>query len=101
MPDRLAQEGAYADVTVKLGLVKLLKKTFDICEEAYVNGSLHACATVLLTNTPLIRRKANATIQCPVEKGDYVVEQTVTLPKEIPPGMSAAYSLVQTWLTVV
>ena len=28
------QEGAYADVTVKLGLIKLLHKEFDICEEA-------------------------------------------------------------------
>jgi hypothetical protein len=28
------QEGAYADVTVKLGLVKLLQKRFDVCEEA-------------------------------------------------------------------
>jgi len=31
---RLMQEGAYADVTVKLGLVKLLRKRFDVCEEA-------------------------------------------------------------------
>ena len=30
------QEGAYADVVVKLGLVKLLTKRFDVCEEAYV-----------------------------------------------------------------
>jgi len=57
------QEGAYADVTVKLGLIKILTKTFDICEEA---------------------RKADATVQCPVEKGTYTVEQTVALPKEIP-----------------
>lgn len=28
------QEGAYADVTVKLGLIKLLQKQFDLCEEA-------------------------------------------------------------------
>lgn len=35
--DRMIQEGAYAAVTVKLGLIKLLTKTFDICEEAYVN----------------------------------------------------------------
>lgn len=28
------QDGASADVTVKLGLIKLLQKTFDICEEA-------------------------------------------------------------------
>jgi hypothetical protein len=40
MSDRLVQEGAYAEVTVKLGLVKLLTKTFDICEEAYVNRSV-------------------------------------------------------------
>jgi hypothetical protein len=25
-------------------------------------------------------------VQCPVEEGDYVVEQTVALPKEIPKG---------------
>lgn len=30
------QEGAYADVSVKLGLIKLLQKRFDLCEEAYV-----------------------------------------------------------------
>ena len=37
LPDRLVQEGAYADVTVKMGLVKLLTKTFDLCDEACVN----------------------------------------------------------------
>ncbi|KAG6820105.1 hypothetical protein H0H93_005252 [Arthromyces matolae] len=57
------EEGAYADVTVKLGLIKLLVKQFDVCEEA---------------------RKANATIQCPVERGAYTVTQTVALPREIP-----------------
>ncbi|THH20645.1 hypothetical protein EW146_g762 [Bondarzewia mesenterica] len=57
------QEGAYADVTVKLGLIKLLQKQFDVCEEA---------------------RNANASVRCPVEKGYYEVEQTVALPKEIP-----------------
>ena len=56
-------EGAYADVTVKLGLVKLLQKTFDVCEEA---------------------RNNNVTVQCPVKPGTYNVEQTVALPKEIP-----------------
>ncbi|KAL1737332.1 ML domain-containing protein [Schizophyllum commune] len=57
------EEGAYADVVVKLGRIILLKKTFDICEEA---------------------RKAEADVQCPVEKGPYTVVQTVDLPKEIP-----------------
>ncbi|KAI0280649.1 hypothetical protein BGY98DRAFT_312792 [Russula aff. rugulosa BPL654] len=28
------EEGAYADVEVKLGLIKLLHKRFDLCEEA-------------------------------------------------------------------
>ncbi|KAG6897353.1 hypothetical protein C0992_002279 [Termitomyces sp. T32_za158] len=61
------EDGAYADVRVKLGLVKLLDKRFDVCEEA---------------------RKANATVQCPVQPGMYTVEQTVTLPWEIPRGES-------------
>ncbi|KAF5377590.1 hypothetical protein D9615_005331 [Tricholomella constricta] len=60
---RVIEEGAYADVTVKLGLVKLLQKQFDVCEEA---------------------RKANASIQCPIQDGSYNVSQTVALPKEIP-----------------
>ncbi|KAG6845773.1 Phosphatidylglycerol/phosphatidylinositol transfer protein [Tephrocybe sp. NHM501043] len=57
------EEGAYADVTVKLGLIKLLQKQFDVCDEA---------------------RKAKASVQCPVETGNYIVEHTVALPREIP-----------------
>ncbi|EKM78708.1 hypothetical protein AGABI1DRAFT_114313 [Agaricus bisporus var. burnettii JB137-S8] len=60
----VVQAGAYADVTVKLGLIKLLKKEFDVCEEAH---------------------NANLTIQCPVQPGSYEVRHTVALPKEIPP----------------
>ncbi|KIR68442.1 phosphatidylglycerol/phosphatidylinositol transfer protein [Cryptococcus bacillisporus CA1280] len=57
------EEGAYADVTVKLGLIKLLHKEFDLCDEA---------------------RNANATVQCPVKPGPYSVSQMVELPEEIP-----------------
>ncbi|KEP48028.1 phosphatidylglycerol/phosphatidylinositol transfer protein [Rhizoctonia solani 123E] len=57
------EEGAYADVIVKLGLVKLLHKRFDLCEEA---------------------RKNNVTVQCPVEPGEYEVVHTVQLPRETP-----------------
>lgn len=32
--NEVVEEGAYADVTVKLGLIKLLQKRFDVCEEA-------------------------------------------------------------------
>ncbi|KAL7004969.1 Phosphatidylglycerol/phosphatidylinositol transfer protein [Cystobasidiomycetes sp. EMM_F5] len=28
-------EGAYADVVVKLGLIKIIQKRFDVCEELY------------------------------------------------------------------
>lgn len=41
-----------------------------------------------LRTEPTYRRNSNATIQCPVEKDDYVVEQTVALPSEIPKGSS-------------
>lgn len=57
------EEGAYVDVTVKLGLIKLLQKEFDVCEEA---------------------RHANASVQCPVQPGPYTVSETVELPQEIP-----------------
>ncbi|KAH8835697.1 ML domain-containing protein [Flagelloscypha sp. PMI_526] len=59
----VVEDGAQADVTVKLGLIKLIQKTFDICDEA---------------------AKANATIQCPIEAREHVVVQSVDLPKEIP-----------------
>ncbi|KAK4057539.1 hypothetical protein OIO90_001608 [Microbotryomycetes sp. JL221] len=61
----LIDQGAYADVTVKLGLIKLLTKRFDVCEE--------------LDN-------ANSTLQCPIQPNDYSIEQTVALPAEIPRG---------------
>ncbi|KAF7339388.1 Phosphatidylglycerol/phosphatidylinositol transfer protein [Mycena sanguinolenta] len=57
------EEGAFADVTVKLGRIKLLQRQFNVCEES---------------------RKANADISCPVEPGPHEVVHTVTLPKEIP-----------------
>ncbi|KAJ6533217.1 ML domain-containing protein [Mycena capillaripes] len=44
------EEGATVDVLVKVGRIKLLQKTFDLCEEA---------------------RNANATVSCPVEPGPY------------------------------
>ncbi|KAL1757585.1 ML domain-containing protein [Schizophyllum commune] len=59
----IIQDGASATVVVKVGLIKLLHRTYDICEEA---------------------RKANSTVQCPVEKGEHTVVQTVQLPREIP-----------------
>ncbi|THC86991.1 hypothetical protein EYZ11_013563 [Aspergillus tanneri] len=59
----IIEEGAYADVAVKLGRIKILKKTFDVCEAF---------------------RDYNTTIQCPVKPGSYEVTHTVHLPREIP-----------------
>ncbi|PWN44447.1 hypothetical protein IE81DRAFT_272865, partial [Ceraceosorus guamensis] len=58
------EAGTYADVVVKLGLIKLLTRRFDVCEEA---------------------KKNDAEVQCPVEAGEYKITQTVALPREIPP----------------
>jgi hypothetical protein len=51
---KTVEEGAYAYVEVKLGLVKLLRKTFDICEE-------------------LRKHKNEVDIQCPIEEGAFKV----------------------------
>ncbi|KDN38948.1 hypothetical protein K437DRAFT_228298 [Tilletiaria anomala UBC 951] len=60
----LIDEGSYVDVVVKIGLIKLLSRRFDLCEEA---------------------KNANAQVQCPIKPGTYDIEQTVALPREIPP----------------
>ncbi|GAA6043384.1 hypothetical protein JCM8097_005298 [Rhodosporidiobolus ruineniae] len=60
---QLVDEGTYADVTVKLGLIKLLTKRFDVCEEL---------------------DKADAELQCPIKPDTYSITQTVALPAEIP-----------------
>lgn len=59
-----SQEGSIADVTVKIGLIKLLQNQFDICKEA---------------------RNNDVALQCPVEPGEYAITQVVALPREIPP----------------
>ncbi|OZJ03569.1 hypothetical protein BZG36_03092 [Bifiguratus adelaidae] len=67
------EEGAYVDVLVKYGVVKILQKRFDLCEQAgQVNKS------------------------CPVEKGDFTIDKDVDLPKEIPPGRYTVNARVMT-----
>ena len=66
------QDGTFADVVVKLGLIKLLTRRFDVCEEARAN---------------------NAELQCPLGPGEYELTHTVALPREIPPG-----KLLMPWL---
>ncbi|KAF3903839.1 hypothetical protein AA313_de0209470 [Arthrobotrys entomopaga] len=58
-------EGAYLAVEVKLGVIRLIKKTFDFCD--------------LLT-------QANVTVSCPIEPGHLEVIKDQDLPAQIPPG---------------
>lgn len=39
--------------------------------------------------TYIYRHNANTSVQCPVAPGLYEVQQTVSLPKEIPPGKTS------------
>ncbi|KAJ3182997.1 Phosphatidylglycerol/phosphatidylinositol transfer protein [Geranomyces variabilis] len=61
--DETVDKGAYADVRVKLGLIKLVDTRLDLCDE-----------------TKKIDR------ECPIEKGPLNVNTDVKIPGEIPPG---------------
>lgn len=60
---KIIEEGAYVDLTVKYGLIRLLNTKADLCEQM-----------------------GEVDLKCPVEPGDRVISKTVELPKEIPPG---------------
>ncbi|KAG5984517.1 hypothetical protein E4U55_004413 [Claviceps digitariae] len=57
------EKGAYINLTVKYGLIRLLKTTADLCEQM-----------------------GEVDLKCPVEPGERVITKAVELPKEIPPG---------------
>ncbi|KAJ3292122.1 Phosphatidylglycerol/phosphatidylinositol transfer protein [Borealophlyctis nickersoniae] len=61
--DEKVDKGAYAQVTVKLGIIKLLDSRLDLCDEA-----------------------KNLNVTCPIEKGEQQITRTVDLPNELPPG---------------
>lgn len=82
---KLIKEGAYVDVEVRLGYIKLLTQTFDLCEvleENDVNG-----------------------LTCPVKPGIYDLKKTVTIPEEVPPGkytiLARAYTVDDELLTCI
>ncbi|CCE83905.1 Piso0_004502 [Millerozyma farinosa CBS 7064] len=56
-------DGAYAEVDVRYGFIKLLHETYDVCEE--------------ITKVDL---------ECPIESGKQVITKTVEIPYEVPPG---------------
>lgn len=56
--------GSEANVVVKLGVVQLLRKNFDICDE-------------------LDKNKDDVELQCPIEKGDLTVSICVFCTKDM------------------
>lgn len=61
------EEGAYIEVTVKLGLIQILKKNFDLCDLLYEN-------------------KDDLGLECPVAPGVYKLMKEVEIPPEAPAG---------------
>lgn len=60
------EEGAYVDVEVRLGYIKLLTQTFDLCETLEDNDV--------------------GDLTCPLAAGLYSVQKEVEIPAEVPPG---------------
>lgn len=57
------EEGAYVEVDVRYGFIKLIHQTFDICEEV-----------------------GKVDLECPIEKGQQIIMKQVEIPSEVPPG---------------
>ncbi|KAI9323427.1 ML domain-containing protein [Dichotomocladium elegans] len=66
-------QGTTADVTVKFGVVQLLKQRFDLCEEL---------------------KKVDE--KCPIPKGNINFKKAVELPKEIPSGKYQVHAVITT-----
>ncbi|ORY65238.1 ML domain-containing protein [Pseudomassariella vexata] len=65
------QEGAYIQVTVKYGLIRLVNTKADLCEQT-----------------------EKADLKCPIEKGILSVTKEVDIPKEVPPGKYTVHAEV-------
>lgn len=57
------EDGAYVNLQVKYGLIRLINTQADLCEQI-----------------------KNVELECPIKKGVITVTKSVALPKEIPPG---------------
>jgi len=56
------EKGAYVELQVKYGLIRLVSTKADLCEQV-----------------------SNVDLECPIQKGKAVITKDVDLPKEIPP----------------
>ncbi|OAA68401.1 ml domain containing protein [Niveomyces insectorum RCEF 264] len=57
------EQGAYVNLQVKYGLIRLISTTADLCEQIQ-----------------------NVELECPIEKGPISIVKSIDLPREIPPG---------------
>lgn len=56
-------DGAYVEVDVRYGFIRLIHQTFDLCEEI-----------------------TKVDMECPIKKGKQVITKEVEIPEEVPPG---------------
>jgi len=59
----IIEEGAYVQLSVKYGLVRLISMKTDLCEQV-----------------------KNVDLECPIPEGKQEIKKEVEMPKEIPPG---------------
>ncbi|KAI5868552.1 phosphatidylinositol/phosphatidylglycerol transfer protein [Durotheca rogersii] len=64
-------QGAYVNLVVKFGLIRLVSTRADLCEQIQ-----------------------NVDLECPIEKGVLTITKTVDIPKEVPPGTYNVYAEV-------
>lgn len=88
------QKGTSADVTVKLGLIKLLTKRFDLCEELCVALSSLFTLERILTRVKIPSVNIKSSLQCPIEPGTHDFTASVDLPAEIPRGAFVGAHLI-------
>lgn len=67
------KQGAYVEVDVRYGFIKLIHQTYDLCEE--------------ITKVDL---------ECPIKKGLQKIKKTVEIPNEVPPGRYVVYARAYT-----
>ncbi|KAI0022717.1 phosphatidylglycerol/phosphatidylinositol transfer protein [Xylariomycetidae sp. FL0641] len=66
------EDGAYVNLVVKYGLIRLVSTKADLCEQI-----------------------SNVDMECPIDKGVLTITKAVDIPKEVPPGTYNVYAEVK------
>lgn len=67
------EEGAYVDVDVRYGYIKLISQTYDLCSEV-----------------------GEVDLECPLKAGEYKLSKTVEIPDQVPPGKYTVFARAYT-----